>query len=109
MSAALWPVVARITAALDKANGRDEHELAMRLLKVGEEAGEVAAAYIGATGQNPRKGTTHGPGDVARELADVIIAAAVALHTITDHAPSVLDAKLHAAARHLAVPNPKGQ
>ncbi|MFI5661560.1 MazG-like family protein [Streptomyces sp. NPDC051684] len=109
MSAALWPVVARITVSLDAANGRDEHELAMRLLKVSEEAGEVAAAYIGATGQNPRKGTTHTRGDVMQELADVIIAAAVALHSLTDHAPSVLDAKLHAAARRLAIPNPKGK
>ncbi|ATL27596.1 hypothetical protein [Streptomyces formicae] len=104
MSAALWPVVARITAALDKANGRTEHELSMRLLKVSEEAGEAAAAYIGATGQNPRKGITHTPGDVAQELADVIIAAAVALHSITDHGPAVLDAKLHAAARRLTLP-----
>ncbi|MEU1115096.1 MULTISPECIES: MazG-like family protein [unclassified Streptomyces] len=109
MSAALWPVVARITAALDKANGRDEHEMAMRLLKVGEEAGEVAAAYIGTTGQNPRKGTTHSRGDVAQELADVIIAAAVALNTLTDHAPAVLDAKLHAAARRLTLPTPRNQ
>lgn len=104
MSAALWPVVARITAALDAANARDEHEIAMRLLKVSEEAGEVAAAYIGATGQNPRKGTTHTHNDVAQELADVIISAAVALHSITDHAPAVLDGKLHAAARRLTLP-----
>ncbi|RFC72300.1 MazG-like family protein [Streptomyces sp. AcE210] len=104
MSAALWPVTARITAALDAANGRDEHEIAMRLLKVSEEAGEVAAAYIGTAGQNPRKGTTHGPGDVAQELCDVIIAAAVALNSLTSHGPSVLDAKLHAAARRLQTP-----
>ncbi|MEU5688017.1 hypothetical protein DEJ48_10810 [Streptomyces venezuelae] len=104
MSAALWPVTARITAALDAANGRDEHEIAMRLLKVNEEAGEAAAAYIGATGQNPRKGLTHSRNDVAQELADVIVAAAVALLSLTDHAPSVLNTKLHEAARRLQLP-----
>ncbi|MFI8092997.1 MazG-like family protein [Streptomyces sp. NPDC086080] len=31
----------------------------LRILKLSEEVGEVAQAVIGATGQNPRKGTTH--------------------------------------------------
>lgn len=101
MSAVLWPVTGRITAALNAANGSGEHERAMRLLKVSEEAGEMAAAYIGMTGQNPRKGTTHTPADVADELCDVIIAAAVALHAFTTSPPAVLEAKLHAAARRL--------
>ncbi|MFF4350878.1 MazG-like family protein [Streptomyces sp. NPDC001530] len=101
MSAVLWPVTASIAAVLNAANGSGEHEMAMRLLKVTEEAGETAAAYIGMTGQNPRKGTTHTPADVADELCDVIIAAAVALHAFTTVPPAVLDAKLHAAARRL--------
>lgn len=55
MSASLWPLAARITATLDATNGTSPHEIAMRLLKVGEEAGEASAAYIGATGQNPAR------------------------------------------------------
>ncbi|MER7577372.1 hypothetical protein [Streptomyces sp. NPDC126514] len=101
MSAVLWPVTNRIAAALNQANGSSEHESAMRLMKVTEEAGEAAAAYIGVTGQNPRKGITHTPADVADEPRDVIIAAAVALHAFTTAPPAVLDAKLHAAARRL--------
>ncbi|MEU0830486.1 hypothetical protein [Streptomyces sp. NPDC005969] len=101
MSAALWPVTRRIAQTLDTTNGTDPHEIAMRLLKVTEEAGEAAAAYIGMTGQNPRKGTTHTRRDVADELCDVIIAAAVALHAMTPAPPAVLEAKLHAAARRL--------
>ncbi|MFJ9726855.1 MazG-like family protein [Streptomyces sp. NPDC101209] len=101
MSAVLWPVTGRIVRALNAANGTGEHETAMRLMKVVEEAGEASAAYIGMTGQNPRKGTTHTPDDVADELCDVIIAAAVALHSFTPHSPAVLEAKLHAAARRL--------
>ncbi|MCX5423657.1 MazG-like family protein [Streptomyces sp. NBC_00078] len=101
MSAVLCSVAARIATALDAANGTGEHGAAMRLIKVVEEAGEASAAYIGVTGQNPRKGTTHTRADVADELCDVIIAAAVALHSFTTHPPAVLSAKLHAAARRL--------
>lgn len=46
-----------------------------RIAKIGEEFGEVIAAYIGATGQNPRKGVTHTSADVFTELLDVAIAA----------------------------------
>ncbi|MFF6991665.1 MazG-like family protein [Streptomyces sp. NPDC010273] len=106
MSAVLWPVTARITAALNTANGTGEHETTMRLMKVVEEAGEASAAYIGMTGQNPRKGVTHTPADVADELCDVIIAATVALHAFTTAAPAVLDAKLHAVARRLDTATP---
>ncbi|WP_405673736.1 hypothetical protein OG848_31920 [Streptomyces canus] len=101
MSAILWPVVGRIVTALNAANGTGDHERAMRLIKVAEEAGEASAAYIGMTGQNPRKGTTHAPADVADELCDVIIAAAVALNAFSDAPAAVLTAKLDAAARRL--------
>ncbi|MFF6976240.1 MazG-like family protein [Streptomyces sp. NPDC008343] len=107
MSAVLWPVTARIVTALNTANGTGEHETAMRLMKVIEEAGEASAAYIGVTGQNPRKGVTHTAADVADELCDVIIAAAVALHAFTGTPPAVLDAKLHAAARRLHADSPQ--
>ncbi|MCZ4125782.1 MazG-like family protein [Streptomyces sp. H39-S7] len=101
MSAVLWPVAGHIVADLNTVNGTGEHETAMRLIKVVEEAGEASAAYIGMTGQNPRKGTTHTRTDVADELCDVIIAAAVALHSFTATPPAVLEAKLNAAARRL--------
>lgn len=52
----------------------------LRLLKVQEEGGEVAEAVIGFVGANKRKGRTHEPEDVARELADVVVTAMVALH-----------------------------
>jgi len=107
MSAVLWPVTARIVTALNQANGTGEHETAMRLMKVVEEAGEASAAYIGMTGQNPRKGTTHTRADVADELCDVIIAATVALHAVTTAPPAVLNAKLHAVARRLDTATPQ--
>lgn len=46
-----------------------------RITKIGEEFGEVVAAFIGATGQNPRKGTTHDLGHVCEELLDVAVTA----------------------------------
>lgn len=55
----------------------------MRVLKVTEEAGEVAAAYIGWTGQNPRKGVTHDLSDVISELCDVALTALAAVEHFT--------------------------
>lgn len=56
-----------------------------RLAKITEEAGEVIEAYIGATGQNPRKGQTHTLADVAEELLDVAVTALGALEHLTEH------------------------
>jgi phosphoribosyl-ATP pyrophosphohydrolase len=52
----------------------------LRLIKVQEEAGEVAQALIGFVGGNKRKGVTHDEEAVAKELADVVVTAMVALH-----------------------------
>ena len=56
-----------------------------RLSKITEEAGEVIAAYIGATGQNPRKGFTHTLNDVREELLDVAVTALGAYEHLTQH------------------------
>lgn len=53
-----------------------------QLLKVQEEAGEVAAAWCGFRGTNPRKGFTHTLDDVVMELADVAIVALVAIRML---------------------------
>lgn len=50
-----------------------------RILKLSEEIGEVAQAVIGRNGANKRKGFTHTDEMIAKELADVIITAMVAL------------------------------
>ncbi|MFF8945795.1 MazG-like family protein [Streptomyces sp. NPDC014864] len=74
-------------------NGREG--LLLRMLKLSEEVGEVAEAVIGATGQNPRKGTIHTWDDVQAELCDVAITALVALRTLTPQTREVF-------TRHLA-------
>ncbi|WUH94583.1 MazG-like family protein [Streptomyces sp. NBC_00433] len=79
-----WPVIARLVAWLDANNGRTPQEITLRLLKLSEETGEVAQAWIGTLGQNPRKGTTHTREDVVDELCDVIVTAMVAMTSITD-------------------------
>ena len=89
-----WAAIRGLVDWLDSQHGRSDHELAMRTLKVTEEAGEVAAAYIGVPGQNPRKGRSHGWTDVEAELCDVIVTAAVALASISAQPQGVLDAKL---------------
>jgi len=75
--------------------GDRDRTLLLRLLKLSEEVGEAAQAVIGATGQNPRKGTTHTWQDVEAELCDVVITALVALRTLTPEARTVF-------AHHLA-------
>jgi hypothetical protein len=54
-----------------------------RLAKVSEECGEVIEAFIGATGQNPRKGVTKTIDDVVKELLDVAVTALAAAEHMT--------------------------
>jgi NTP pyrophosphatase (non-canonical NTP hydrolase) len=96
-----WDAVRSLVTWLDASNGHSEQETALRLLKVTEEAGEAASAYIGATGQNPRKGTTHTRTDVADELCDVIVSAMVALHAFTDQPEQHLNDKLTAVTSRI--------
>lgn len=64
--------------------GRDSEAVTWgRISKVSEECGEVIAAFIGATGQNPRKGVTHDIYDVIEELLDVAVTALGAVEHLT--------------------------
>jgi hypothetical protein len=64
---------------LNARNGTATAEMTAQMLKITEEAGEAAAAWIGVLGQNPRKGVTHSLEDVFSELSDVVITAKVAI------------------------------
>jgi NTP pyrophosphatase (non-canonical NTP hydrolase) len=71
----------------------------VRLLKLTEEVGEVAEAFIGMHGLNSRKGICRTRDDLLAELADVIITAAVAMSGVTgdvDEARSHLERRLAA-------------
>ncbi|GAA2522686.1 MULTISPECIES: MazG-like family protein [Streptomyces] len=95
-AADLWASVDALYGWLDANRPVDGREgLLLRILKLSEEVGEVAEAVIGATGQNPRKGTTHTWDDVQSELCDVAVTALVALRTLTPDAREVF-------TRHLA-------
>ncbi|MET8243298.1 MazG-like family protein [Streptomyces sp. NPDC005202] len=92
----LWDSIDDLWGWLDANRSHDGREgLLLRMLKLSEEVGEVAEAVIGATGQNPRKGTTHTWEDVEAELCDVVITALVALRTLTPDTREVF-------TRHLA-------
>ncbi|WP_240917785.1 MazG-like family protein [Phycicoccus sp. HDW14] len=56
-----------------------------RVAKIAEECGEVVAAYIGVTGQNPRKGVAGSMDDVVDELLDVALTALAAVEHLTGH------------------------
>lgn len=78
---------ARIVALnewLDEGNAHRNPEARTwgRLAKVSEECGEVIEAFIGVTGQNPRKGVTHKMDDVTDELLDVALTALCAVEHV---------------------------
>ncbi|QIB46099.1 MazG-like family protein [Streptomyces aureoverticillatus] len=93
----LWATVDRLHGWLESHSQNPPREtLLLRMLKLAEETGEVAQAVIGATGQNPRKGTTHTWDDVESELCDVVITALVALRTLTPAPEQALASRLRA-------------
>jgi NTP pyrophosphatase (non-canonical NTP hydrolase) len=69
----------------------------IRLLKVTEEVGEAAEAFIGMHGLNSRKGVCRSRDDLLAELADVIITAAVAMTGVTGG--DVTEARSHLEQR----------
>jgi NTP pyrophosphatase (non-canonical NTP hydrolase) len=89
-----WATIRNLVAWLDEANGRTDEEITLRILKLTEEVGETAQAWIGVTGQNPRKGVTHTHPQVQDELCDVIVTALVALSSVVDDPAGHLNAKL---------------
>ncbi|MFE3872831.1 MazG-like family protein [Kitasatospora sp. NPDC059146] len=95
MDSRIWESVDHLVAWLDDQSTQSpQEERLLRLLKLSEEIGEVGAAVIGATGQNPRKGVTHTWEDVQHELCDVVFSALVALRTLTPDAARVFDERL---------------
>jgi NTP pyrophosphatase (non-canonical NTP hydrolase) len=88
-----WQTIARLAGRLeDYSTLPREQRLLLRLLKIQEEAGEVAEAVIGAMGgQNPRKGHSHTWKDVEAEVCDVIVTGMVALTRMNPEAATVFE------------------
>jgi len=83
-----------------------EVPLEVRLLKLTEEVGEAAEAFIGMRGLNGRKGICRSSEDLLNELTDVIIAAAVAMSAVTgssDEAAWYLSRRLDAVVARAGV------
>lgn len=96
---AAWQYIGDVVQWLDDSNG--DSEPAMGLVKISEELGEVAQAYSGSLGRNPRKGITHSREDVADELCDVILAAMVSLHDFTDQPAEFFEKRVGAGVERL--------
>ena len=100
METTTWDAIAAARRWLDEQNGSEQAELTLRILKIVEEAGEAAAAWIGMIGQNPRKGVTHTRPEVAAELGDVAFTALVAAASLGFDPETVLaDVARKVAAR----------
>ncbi|WP_369394348.1 MazG-like family protein [Streptomyces sp. CG1] len=90
-----WRTISRLADRLeDHSTLPREQRILLQLLKIQEEAGEVAEAVIGAMGQNPRKGYSHTWEDVEAEVCDVIVTGMVALARMNPDAAAVF-------ARHM--------
>ena len=96
-----WDTIKQLVEWLDAESGvSPDVARLLRVLKISEEAGEVAEAVHGVTGSNPRKGNSHTWDDVQAELCDVILTSMVALRTITPEAEKVFAERLaHVAER----------
>jgi hypothetical protein len=86
---------------IDNGNaGRDPEAVTWgRLAKLSEEVGEVIAAYIGVTGQNPRKGVTHVDLSVIDEVLDVAVTALGAYEHLTGHSGDAMARLQHKIVR----------
>jgi hypothetical protein len=109
IDAETWARIAAITQKLDRNSVLPaEQERFARVLKIGEENGEVVDAFLGALGQNPRKGITNGFDRVGEELTDVVITTLVAMYTVLgEAAPAAFAAAFErVTARTLNLPEP---
>lgn len=82
----VWADIETVTAWLNSHNDLTDHEITLRILKIQEEAGEVAEARINQLAQNPRKGKFATEAEVIGELCDVVVTAMVAINSITGDA-----------------------
>ncbi|MFE1957233.1 MazG-like family protein [Streptomyces sp. NPDC059479] len=96
MEADTWDRISRIRQWLDDETAQtgDGDRLLLRVLKIGEEYGEVAEAVHGALAANPRKGASHTWDDVRKELCDVAVTSFVALATCTEEPEKLFDERL---------------
>ncbi|WP_067225961.1 MazG-like family protein [Streptomyces sp. NBRC 109706] len=106
MEHASWQTAGQLVAWLDEHCAATTAEVTrlLRVLKIQEEAGEVAEALHGVMGANPRKGASHDWADVEKELCDVILTAMVALCTVSDRAEAVFQHHLDRVAARSSGP-----
>jgi NTP pyrophosphatase (non-canonical NTP hydrolase) len=79
-----------------------------RIAKIGEEFGEVVSAFIGVTGQNPRKGFIGSQDDVDDELADVALTAILALQHRTgdvETTEGIIQTRVEYRMRNMTLPS----
>lgn len=96
----VFATVHAAVAWLDTTLGRTPEQVTNRVLQLAQETGEVAEAWAGTTGANPRKGPTHTRAHVTQECADVAMAALVIIASLDyDPAAVLVDNARRIAAR----------
>ncbi|WP_019548652.1 MazG-like family protein [Streptomyces sulphureus] len=105
MDANTWILIDKLRQWLDDeaAPAAEQDRRLLRVLKIGEEYGEVAEAVHGALAANPRKGSSHTWADVEKELCDVIVTSMVALSTLAPDAEKLLNERLEHLVERVGV------
>lgn len=78
----VYTAIPTLVAWHDTHAGRDREQLGLRIGKVMQEAGEAYDAWQGVVGNNPRKFVYADRDDVIGELADVVLAALIAIESL---------------------------
>lgn len=108
MAVSAAATLALLSWRIDAHNGRRDPESVTwgRLAKVSEECGEVIAAFIAYTGQNPRKPKREDAWvEVVEELLDVAVTALAAVEHMTGNegrSLDLLEGKINKVAARLA-------
>lgn len=89
-----WQTIDIVNDWLDRKVASKYHDQPLaqdwaRISKVIEELGEAIQAFIGYTGQNPRKGVTHSKEEVLDELGDTALTAILAMYHFTSNSVDI--------------------
>lgn len=76
-----------------------------QIIKLTEEVGELASAWVGVQGTNPRKGITHILYDVGEEAADVVMSALILMLKIGGDPDAFLQEQQEKVERYMNAPS----
>jgi NTP pyrophosphatase (non-canonical NTP hydrolase) len=106
VEAFIWARASAGFRAADATTGSEQDEITLRLLRIAEEYGRAAKAWLGVTGPERRNGVPHTRQQVADQLGDVAFGALVAAATMGFDPRQVLVGTAGKVAARFGIPAP---